>query len=382
MDMHWSDFWWKNITGANYIVKKVAETLIANKAVILNVPYDLPWRHDMRAAVENTYKPYAESSYVIIDQIDDSDDRAEDVSIGTFLLRRNGQKREIVNGYRDRGGKSIQAYLIDNAVLKDRIIWVKGLDTKRAKDWITFVERYDSKAAKDGLFVLEIPGKTEDASYNNIHIVRYGDYVTDYDVQLLNSFILSEREDLSEGWKRYISNLAAMLCETDAESSEWLISNTNFTKMDPVAAIGRMSAVPKFKMRGKADDTEHVLALFRSEETKELERRIWSSQIRTLFPIIELEKKSIIDEYYDVIKKTLTVYDYRQYEKTVTDPYDLEIGSLYYLTTHHSPAGGYMLYIPDEIIREKIGFLRKCRNTLAHTHYCTPDEVDKLLSYR
>ena len=382
MSTLWSNFWWKNITGANYIVKEVVETLIANKAAILNVPYDLPWRHDMRAEVENTYKPNAESSYVIIDQIDDSDDRSEEVSVGTFLLRRNGQKREIINGYRDRAGKSIQEYLIENGVLKDRIIWVKGLTSERAKEWISFVEQYRSKAAKDGLFVLEVPGDIKNTSYDNIHVIKYSDYVTDYDVQLLNSFILSERDDLSEEWKQYISNVAAKLCGTDAEVSEWLINNTNLKKMNPIAAIGRMSVQPDFDMRGKADNSEHVLALHRADNTKELERRIWSSQIRTLFPIVELEKQRIVSENYESIKKTLASHEYKQYEKTIIDPYDLEIGSLYNLTTHRSPSGGYMLYIPDEELRDRISFLRDCRNKLAHSRCCTADEVNKLLSYR
>lgn len=376
----WSNFWWKNVTGANYIVREVTETLLANKAAILNVPYDLPWRHDMRAEVENTYKPNAESSYVIIDQIDDADDRTETVSVGTFLLRRNGQKREIINGYRDRAGKSIQDYLIANGVLKDRIIWVKGLDIKRAKEWIAFVEKYQSKAAKEGLFVLEVPGGIGNSSYDNIHVIRYSDYVSDYDVQLLNSFILSEDKGLSEEWKQYISNVAAKLCGTDAELSEWLINNTNFKKMDPIAAIGRMSICPEFEQRGKTDGSAHVLALYRSGNKKELERRVWSSQIRTLFPIIEFEKQEIVSENYEAIKRALTVHDYKQYEKTITDPYDLEIGSLYYLTTHRDVSGGYMLYLPDEDLRERISFLRDCRNALAHSHCCSPDEVSKLLS--
>lgn len=39
----------------------------------------------------------------------------------------------------------------------------------------------------------------------------------------------------------------------------------------------------------------------------------------------------------------------------------------------------YMLYIPDEIDRDRIRFLHECRNSIAHISICEPEQVRKLL---
>ena len=370
----WSVFWWKNITGAHYIVERVVDSLINNNAAIINVPYDLPWRHDMRAEVEKAYRPNAESDNVIIDQIDDYDDRQKGLSVGRFLLDTKGQRPEIISGYRERSVKTIQEYLISNGVLRNRIIWVKGLSEEASREWISFVDDYHPKSVGDGLFVLEIPGDFKQKMLNNVIVIKYSDYISDNDVQLFNAFMLSGKKDIPEEWKQYISIVTASLCDTDAEASEWLISNTNFFRMEPIEAVARLNTNPVFAMRGSDRTTGHVLALYRDEKETALKDRVWSAQVKSLFPLIEFETHTIIRRYHEDIKTALADGTYEINKKTITDPYDLDIGGLNSLVNKQKK-----VYIPDGVLRERIDFLRRCRNSIAHHDCCAPDDINKLI---
>ena len=81
----WQDFWWNNITGPRKAGDGVAEALLSNSTVILMVPADLPWRRPMRSAIEEQ---------------------------------------------------------IRNNVLKDTIIWIKGVDKAQTSKWLKFCQGY------------------------------------------------------------------------------------------------------------------------------------------------------------------------------------------------------------------------------------------------
>ncbi len=375
MNQEWSSFWWNNITGANRLVSRVVDTLLNNEPAVLVVPSDLPWRYQMRSAVETSFRRNT-SSEMIIDMVDAIDDCASYNNPGHFLLERYGQNREVRNGYREKSRKTIQTYLLEKDVLKNKIIWVKGLSNDQAKIWISFCQGYIPKHSGCGQFVLEMHGE---AGFKSCNPIFFKDSISRYDVQLFNSIILDTTTKLHFGWKNYIATVVAALCDFDAEISEKTISIMDYKKDNPVNVIKKISEMEEYSRRGGEDQSRHVLAHARRDNNQYLNRRIWSAQVRVLFPLIEEERINLIEDMKGEIQDALIQNIIDQYGNQITDIYDVELGTLDYMMSHKDEKGLYMLHVPKEETREKIHFLRLCRNLLAHGDICTPDQVALLL---
>jgi hypothetical protein len=374
IDSNWADFWWNNITGANMVVSKVTESLLDTNLVILFVPDDLPWRYEMRTAIEYSFRKNASSENVLVQTIDAADDCGTQEP-GNYLLDRFCTSRAIRTGYREGSSKTIQQYLISNKVLHDSIIWVKGFKPGQAEQWIKFCKGYKSAGVTDGLFLLEIKDQISSGDLKSLSVVRFDDWITNYDVQLLNSFILDRGQGYSINWKKYISTLAACLCESDAEVSAELLSSTDFSVDDPFVALKRIDESGSFSSRGRDLNSNHVLTLFRSGKNEELRKRIWTAQVRVLFPLIELERVEYIRKYESEIQAALDSEEIRQYGEIVSNPTEVEIGTLDFLVK------SYRISMPLSADRQRIDSLRHYRNTIAHMGCLPPNEVSDLLNY-
>lgn len=375
MEREWSEFWWNNITGANYLVSKVTDTLLNNMPAVLIVPSDLPWRYQMRGAVESEFRKKVYSSDIIVDMVDAVDECASYTNPGRFLLEHYGQNPEVRNGYRARSKKTIQDYLLGKKVLKNKIIWVKGLSGKQAKSWISFCSSFMPENIGEGQFVLEIHGLADTKNYEPI---IFDKYINKYDVQLFDSFILNVETMLSATWKNYIATVAAALCDFDAEISELFIDMLDVKKDDPIDVVMRIAEMEEFSRRGGEENSEHLLSYARRRKMKYLRRRLWSAQVKVLFPLIEMERVDFIDERYDLIQQALRKNEIIQYKDQISEPFEVELGTLVYMMSHKSEDGLYMLHIP-QVERERIRFLHECRNKLAHSTCCETELVVKLI---
>ena len=383
IDISWEEFWWNNITGAHVVVTKVADALLENKMVILKVPSDLPWRYSMRSSMHTAFQERTDARDVVIEPIDVVDDNPDGLEPGRFLLQRYASSA-VAKGYRERSSVSIQDYIAQKDVIKNRILWVKGLNASDSKKWIKFCKGFTPKTAAEGLFVLEIHEKIDPPENRFIELIDFSDYVSSYDVQLFNSFVLDNEESGSyktDAWKKYISATSAMVCDVDAEVSELLLRDVDFRKESAIDGSARIAEMPEFSRRGAEEGSEHVLWYYRNNKTAELKHRIWASQVQVLFPIIEMERIEIIERYRQEIDEALQNNYVTQYGEQITDPMEVELGSLCYMMSHrqHGESYSYMLYIPDEADRERIKFLHECRNLLAHVSCCEPEQVRKLL---
>lgn len=381
IDTSWEEFWWNNITGAKVVVSKVSDALLENKMVVLKVPSDLPWRYSMRSSMHLAFQEKTDTRDVVIEPIDVVDDNPESLEPGRFLLQRYAPSA-VSRGYREKSKVSIQDYIAQKDVIKNRILWIKGLDGSSANQWIKFCKEFTPKTSTDGLFVLEIHGAIEQPESRFIECIDFSDYVSNYDVQLFNSFVLdNEGSCASDVWRRYISTTVAMVCGVDAEVSELLLRDVDFRKESAIEGIARIADNPQFSRRGTESESEHVLWLYRNNKISELRHRIWAAQVQVLFPIIEVERIEIIERYKAALSTVLSENNVTQYGEQIVDPMDVELGSLCYMMSHrkHNDTYMYMLYIPDENDRERIKFLHECRNKLAHVSFCEPDEVRQLL---
>lgn len=374
----WEEFWWNNITGAHSVIDRVAKALLENKMVVLKVPSDLPWRYPMRSVIQSTFNGKTDSRNIVIETIDAVDNNQDKLEPGKFILQ-NYASSAIMAGYREKARYSIQDYISDRNVIKNRIIWVKGLDEKSAGKWLRFCGGFSPRSAADGLFVLEMQGKTTSPESRYIEYIDFDNCVSSYDVQQFNSFILDTQKYYSNNWKRYISTVAASVCGTDAEVSEFLLRITDFRNETAIDGLARIEEAGGFSRRGTEKESAHPLWYLRENDTAELTYRVWTAQIQVLFPIIELERQQLIKKWFDAVEAALIGQKVTQFGKTVSDPKEVELGTLYYMLSCRASDDFRMLYIPDETDRDRIHFLHKCRNKLAHMNCCSPKEVAGLL---
>lgn len=374
----WEEFWWNNITGARTVVDRVAMTLLENKMVVLKVPSDLPWRYPMRSAIQTAFNEHTDSRDTVIETIDAIDRNPNNLEPGRFILQ-NYASSAVKAGYREKSRISIQDYISDRNVIKNRIIWVKGLDEKTAAKWLQFCRGFSPRSAVDGLFVLEVHGNITAPDSRHIQYIDFDDCVSSYDVQQFNSFILDDQRLYATNWRRYISTTVAAVCGVDAEISEMLLKMVDFRTESVIDGLQRINEMGDFGRRGTENGSDHPLWHFRNNNATELLHRIWTSQIQVLFPIIELERQKIIDKWHFAIETALKDNHVTQFGVVLTDPTEVELGTLCFMMSHKVYGDYRMLYIPEETDRERIRFLHDCRNKLAHMTCCTPNEVFGLL---
>lgn len=374
----WEEFWWNHITGAHAVVDHVALALMENKMVLLKVPSDLPWRHAMRSAIQAEFSARANLRDIVVEEIDAVDDNATELEPGRLILQRYADSATKA-GYREKARISIQQYISNKKVIKNRIIWVKGLDTEQAEKWITFCRGFSPRSASDGLFVLEVRGRVIPKPSKRLQCIDFDDRVSSYDVQQFNSVILDRENVFSTNWKRYLSTVVATVCGVDAELSELLLRTTDFRTETALDGLRYIDAEGCFDRRGTEMDSDHPLWHLRHGNTVELLHRIWTAQIQVLYPMIELERQRIVGIWYSEIEMALKTQVVTQFGTKITEPTEVELGTLCYMMKHKVTNKDYLLYIPDEEDRERVSFLHECRNKLAHMTCCLPGEVAALL---
>ena len=272
--------WWEHITGPSQVVRSVVACLKEGQNVLLQVPNDLPWRKKMRSSVQsNLRENYAE---LLVTDIDCCDECPDIDDIGAFLLERFADK-SLRNGYRKASCQTIQGYIKDRRILKNQIIWVKGIGEEQTDKWYNFCIKYHSTTIFNGLFVIEVHDSKLRANIpSHVARVQYESLVGNYDALLFDS-ILSARKPWSSAWKQYVAAVTASLCGSDAEVSAVFIEETDFPNEDPIDSLQKIIESGCFPRRGQSDILTPSL-LYQSAD-----KRSWKadmgSAVQVAFPI-------------------------------------------------------------------------------------------------
>lgn len=384
----WSDLWWSSITGPRSMCRAVARSLSQRGNVCVIVPDDLPWRNDMRACIEKEMRQFPDMESFYMEFIDVEDECGSISDIGRYLLERYAQPA-IAAGYRQRS--RIQQYLLTNQVLDGRILWLKGMNPEQEKKWLQFCRDYYPEQEMDGRFVLETRWTREVDERRSLTVIRFNSFIRHYDLSLFNSIYLNaECRVVNPIWQQYIAVLCALLCHTDAETSQALMERCDFSVKDPIEAVRVISQEGIYQRRGESN-SKHVFSLVRSGQLTEAKKLVWKAQLQTLFPLIEIERVSFVEHYYQQIQEAIRkkYYDYRtgrslqiyQFGEPLEEADDAELGTLYRMTKlRQDDSSQYLLYIPDEKARERIELLHDIRNLLAHGKSCTIEKVASFIN--
>lgn len=366
----WPDFWWQRVAGPHEVVEDVKLALQDNKSVILEVPDDLPWRHEMREILREELQTALGLEHLSIYLVDDKDDNAAGEEPGQYLVKAYGKRSDALN-YRPSQDSS---FIARRGILHNSLVWVKGLDEKATRKWLKFCSCWKANSASDGLFIIEshYPTLSHQAG---LAVIRYSDHVQEYSVQLFNGYTMDSAEFRSYSliWKRYIAALMTRLCGQDVEIAHELVESHDLMHEDPLDALKAIDQSGEYINRGSRTH-DHILNLVRRNCDDQIRQRIWKAQLDVFFPMIEEKRLHIVSALQEQLLELIGRQKIIQYEEVVESPEDVDFGALFHLM-HTCEDGRHLLSVSDSGLREEIFLLRNCRNNLAHHHCCSLEQI-------
>ena len=369
------DFWWNDVAGPSSLVHGIVNAVIECKSALLEIPADLPWRHQMRNAVRNAMEltPGLDGLYI---ESFDVEDEGGQLTPGNFLLEKAVLYEDRIH-YRS-GKESVQQYAARKGLLANKLIWIKGTGPKETASWIDFCRQWHPHDPMQGIFVIEDRWGVGDPT-GALVSVDYSACVDENSVRLFAWSMLSERggNGLDAMWRKYMVSLLTNLCRDDVEVASALIDELDIKRDDPLGIIRTISQYPQFERRGEPG-SDHVLALAKESREDELRLRLWMSQIEVLFPAIEEARVAIVDSLGGDIADLIEGDGIVQFGSPVERAQDVELGTLVYLMSAKDCDGSRKLYIDSQEDRDRIFLLWRCRNLLAHREVCPPSLIGDL----
>lgn len=374
-DRSLESFWWREVAGPSGFVTQIVNGLLEYRNVLIRLPDDLAWRHEMRNAFREAMEttPGLESLFL---EVTDVSEDGRNLSPSDYVLERFVLASDRLR-YR-RARESVQSYLLDHGLLQNRVVWIKGVARGMAASWAEFISGWQPRSVTDGLFVVE----DREETHARVPWVRELDFLPYSDETSVRLFCWSMLSGLSfrglgSRWRKYAVALLANLCEGDVEVAAALAEGLDIRSDDPLDTVRAIATSSQFERRGVAGSS-HVLALAREGRLSELRARVWAAQLETLFPLIENERVSVIESLDDALRERMETEEVRQFGKVIESPMDMELGTLVHLMGSGSANGGEPL-VRDRERRGRILLLWRCRNLLAHRETCAPEQVAALL---
>lgn len=369
-----SSIWWTQITGPRRLTEAISRELISNHSVIFITHPDMSWRQEMRYSIEEQIR----SENLSVEFIDCKDEYSGSSDIGKFILQKFASSSDQV-AYRPHK-ESISQYLQTKGILSDRVIWIKGIPDNQIESWLLFCRDYRSEKREHGLFVIEMSASLPRTTFQKqVSVIKYFDYISKYDTQLFASIVVSQ-SSIPIFLHKYIIFAVGDICITDCELAAELIKNTDFGKTNPLESLEVMCHENLFSAsRGSITSTNdpHPFFLIRNGNISALTHCLWKAQVQVAFPLVEEERVDFVRKYKVAINACLPI---KQYKLEIDNPYDVELGTLVYLTQERDENDFRRLNILNLEDYHRLHFLRDMRHKLAHIKLCTPDEMTCLLS--
>lgn len=335
--------WWEQITNANRFVSLIVNSILEEKSSVLALSQLTPWRNTMRELVE--HRVLSEKSDTSLDLLDSPQN-----DVGGFMLHKYCKADKRLSY---RPNKSYAQFLAesDDIVLNSRIVWIQNISAKIFWEWVKFVSEYHLSMRRDispAVFILEMNddfmGKNAKKSVNNIVYEKEMNYFDTYAFCILAASGLSSQTYLKNYWAELLSNL----CGIDIELSTKCLEKTNNFLENPYQVL--TDIVEKER---RSDGTLFSFSLDEDYLTK----RVWKTQIKIVFPIIEDYREIFVNKYREQITKLLPIKS--SHGEDCTEAEEVEIGTLNYMV-----ATGQLMV--DQNTHDELYKFKEARNTLAH----------------
>jgi hypothetical protein len=350
--------WWDHVTGPSRLVAETASFLHTGKSVFLSA--HIPFRDTFFGRVADTLR--ASNSALLFDDVTETEEDP-----GTYLIERFNLRAK----YRSHIPPA--EFLKKNSVLKNRLLPV-AVGKDKADKWIEFIRAYKAESLRDGLFLLKTDEGVSATTLKQLQVLDYNKFVSEYDA-LLFAGLISDGSARNVNVERYISAMSVSLFGKNAENIAKFIDKY---KID----ISPTDALPAGNSLGE-----------------ELTYKVWNAQVQELFPLIMRETREIIDAWRvqidDAFKRIRRERDYpgtlfpqgllNTFKEPIDSPDDMELATIIFLMRNKCrdrygcETPEFLLYIPDELARDRIKLLYEMRNNIAHGKVCQEGDVVYLL---
>ena len=368
--------WWNNITGPASFRDVIVDTLLNRKNLILSIQQDTPWRQQLRYSVEEE----AKSNDCYFSFMDYLDEEIEEGSLLKHLITTYSDS-SISGRYRE-GIMKPAKFLVEQSILDNRVIWIKGIPEENVQSVLDEVSLYTNESKRKrnaGTFVVEVRNPNIKVSGKaNTELLRSMSYITSYDTLLFAFIIASQREVLDINIKAYLAHLSSEIFGLDSEMCYEFLQRFEVNKEEPIDGVKKVYELYKGSGRGVFEPEfreQHPFYLIDSGMSDSLNKRIWKSQVHVLFPYIEQKRIEIIEKYQENILRCLPIAD--TFGNIISEPMDVEIGLLAYLLNPYNNTEQTKLEV-DRRAFYMIKHMSKVRNTLAHLNICTSEDVMKI----
>ncbi len=349
--------WWKHISKAAFLIRKIADHILNGQSLLLSVPESLPWKEEMIELIRD--KLSEENNERCLREFDCP---AQDA--GKYLLEEYC-KREKRSQY--RAGKSIAAFLAqsDGIVLNSSNLWIHNVLEEQLDDWCSFISEYHKNVpaqSQHAVFVLELREEIRiPKGIGGLTHISFKKLIEPFDVYTFCALSCTD-DGFTERERMYLSQTVSAVCERDVELCAYCIENGKAFMQNPEDCLQR---ILETKMRSNGQPFQFQFDL------EQINTKLWESQIKILFPIIEQYRSNFIKRHSASIKEALPIQN--AFGEEITSPCDVELGMLVALAGQ-----GYL-----QLSRTEYGTLdafRNARNTLAHLKSIPYEKVNQIIN--
>ena len=321
--------WWNHIIKAHAFLEEIVSKTVEGSSILLSLPDTIPWRNTLIDIVSERLR--VENSKNNLDVIE-----CPDMEPGEYLLEQYC-KKEIRATYRYGVSYAKFLGLCQETVLNDRYLWVTNIPSKKLDEWIDFVSEYQ-KNVKDktpGVFILEVHDDTlAKKSKKGVKSSAFNQSISAYDKYAFCALAASQTT-CKEYLRPFLAEAVSSVCGDDVELCAACVSCGKEFLESPSAVINRI-----IRDNYRSDGEKYTF------------------------------NKDFNDRYSNAIKNVLPLTT--SYGEKVTNPADVELGTLIYMV------GKGDLNISSREYAELERY-RNARNKLAHMNLLDIGEVEIIL---
>ncbi|WP_150269064.1 hypothetical protein [Paenibacillus tepidiphilus] len=246
-----------------------------------------------------------------------------------------------------------------NNLLDGRVLIIRHIE--KDKRWMDVAMEFAKYCSfQSGSIVFTLKGGTPQLKkQKKIEVLELKNYITTYDMQLFASYCISNLSNLSSPMKNYITQIASTLAGNNPELCKEL-------------AVEEL-AVDVFGLLNRLSQCSPNSALI-PENKSNVDHILWEAQIQTVFPIIEQERRRIIESYYQELLNILPVTD--EFGRKIEIPEDMELRHIHYY--YFKNAGSFKSKEDNDTFK----LIYNSRNDLAHLNLLNGTVIKNIFSLR
>lgn len=350
--MNAGSVWWGQIGNSLRLLTNITNTLRDCQSAVLQVPQSLPWRQSFYEAIDIRRSSFSGEKRLMRLTWTEGEDP------GKFVLDELCSDRVRAEYW---PGQTYAEYLgaKDDILLNDYYVWVSCIHNKAdVSKWIEFVIQYNQASVMHenrAVYILEYDGACIDV--NGVDNIVYT--LENYDCRV---FCLETATSLGNiGLREYQAELALCIGGSNPELCNALLASGEKLLRDPVKTA-RSVIMESVTSEGKTFD---------NQSEQQLTSLAWKAAIVLLFPLLEKYRLDFISKYEHALARHLPISNSNG--DRVTDPFDLEIGAIQYIT------GSSPNDFPGSD-NDAIRLCRKARNLLAHNKPVPYEDVQRIIA--